>query len=57
MPVEDQAAIDQLMIDIDGTSNKSVIGANAMLAVSLASAKAAAASTDQMLYNLSLIHI
>ena len=51
MPVEDQAAIDQLMIDIDGTSNKSVIGANAMLAVSLASAKAAAASTGQMLYN------
>ena len=51
MPVEDQAVIDQLMIDIDGTSNKSVIGANAMLAVSLASAKAAAASTGQMLYN------
>jgi len=51
MPVEDQAAIDQLMIDIDGTPNKSVIGANAMLAVSLASAKAAAASTGQMLYN------
>ena len=51
IPVEDQAAIDQLMIDIDGTSNKSVIGANAMLAVSLASAKAAAASTGQMLYN------
>ena len=43
MPVDDQAAIDQLMIDIDGTPNKSVIGANAMLAVSLASAKAAAA--------------
>ena len=51
LPVEDQAAIDQLMIDIDGTSNKSVIGANAMLAVSLATAKAAAASTGQMLYN------
>ena len=51
IPVEDQAAIDQLMINIDGTSNKSVIGANAMLAVSLASAKAAAASTGQMLYN------
>ena len=51
MPVEDQAAIDQLMIDIDGTPNKAVIGANAMLAVSLASAKAAAASTGQMLYN------
>ena len=31
MPVEDQAAIDQLMIDIDGTSNKSVIGANSFV--------------------------
>ncbi|MCS5664002.1 MAG: phosphopyruvate hydratase [Flavobacteriales bacterium] len=51
MPVEDQAAIDQLMIDIDGTPNKAVLGANAMLAISLASAKAAAASTGQMLYN------
>lgn len=49
--VEDQAGIDQLMIDIDGTPNKAVIGANAMLAVSLAVSKAAAASTGQMLYN------
>ena len=49
--VEDQAGIDQLMIDIDGTPNKAVIGANAMLAVSLAASKAAAASTGQMLYN------
>jgi enolase len=51
MPVEDQAGIDQLMINIDGTPNKAVIGANAMLAVSLAASKAAAASTGQMLYN------
>jgi enolase len=51
MSVEDQAGIDHLMIDLDGTSNKSVLGANSMLAVSLASAKAAAASTGQMLYN------
>ena len=51
MPVEDQAGIDQLMISIDGTPNKAVIGANAMLAVSLAASKAAAASTGQMLYN------
>ncbi|MDG1849098.1 MAG: phosphopyruvate hydratase [Flavobacteriales bacterium] len=51
MPVEDQAGIDQLMIDIDGTPNKAILGANAMLAISLASAKAAAASTGQMLYN------
>ena len=51
MPVEDQVGIDHMMIDLDGTPNKSVLGANAMLAVSLASAKAAAASTGQMLYN------
>ena len=38
----DQAAIDQLMIDLDGTENKSNFGANAILAVSLANAKAAA---------------
>lgn len=50
-PIEDQAGIDNLMIDIDGTPNKAILGANAMLAVSLASAKAAAASTGQMLYN------
>jgi enolase len=51
MPVEDQVGIDHLMIDIDGTPNKSILGANALLAVSLASAKAAAATTGQMLYN------
>jgi enolase len=51
MSVEDQTGIDHLMIDLDGTPNKSVLGANSMLAVSLASAKAAAASTGQMLYN------
>jgi enolase len=51
LPVEDQAGIDQQMINIDGTPNKAIIGANAMLAVSLATAKAAAASTGQMLYN------
>ena len=38
----DQALIDQLMIDLDGTDNKSRLGANAILAVSLAVAKAAA---------------
>ncbi len=50
-PIEDQAGLDNLMIEIDGTPNKALLGANAMLAVSLASAKAAAASTGQMLYN------
>lgn len=40
--VEDQTGIDQLMIDLDGRHNKSNLGANAILAVSLACAKAAA---------------
>ncbi|MGG2141777.1 phosphopyruvate hydratase [Symbiopectobacterium sp. RP] len=47
---KDQAAIDQVMIDLDGTDNKSNFGANAILAVSLANAKAAAASKGQPLY-------
>ena len=46
----DQAVIDQLMIDLDGTDTKSKIGANAILAVSLAVAKAAAEATGQPLY-------
>ena len=40
--VADQTGIDQLMIELDGTENKSKLGANAMLAVSMAVAKAAA---------------
>ena len=40
--VADQTGIDQLMIELDGTDNKSKLGANAMLAVSMAVAKAAA---------------
>ncbi|MFB6422203.1 MAG: phosphopyruvate hydratase [Candidatus Malihini olakiniferum] len=47
---KDQALIDQIMIDLDGTNNKSNFGANAILAVSLANAKAAAASKGQALY-------
>jgi enolase len=47
---KDQAKIDKLMIDLDGTENKSTFGANAILAVSLAVAKAAAASKGQALY-------
>ncbi|MFR6642849.1 MAG: phosphopyruvate hydratase, partial [Megasphaera sp.] len=42
--------IDKLMIDADGTSDKSRLGANAILAVSLATARAAAASLDIPLY-------
>lgn len=47
---KNQANIDKLMIDSDGTENKSNFGANAILAVSLAVAKAAAASKGMPLY-------
>ncbi len=47
---KDQANIDTIMIELDGTENKSKFGANAILAVSLAAAKAAAASKGQPLY-------
>lgn len=46
----DQATIDQTMIDLDGTNNKSNLGANAILGVSLAVAKAAAAALGVPLY-------
>ncbi|NPT60791.1 phosphopyruvate hydratase [Paraburkholderia elongata] len=46
----DQAGIDQTMIELDGTSTKSSLGANAILAVSLATAHAAAADAGQPLY-------
>jgi len=45
-----QATIDQLMLDADGTPNKGKLGANAILAVSLATARAAAASQKTPLY-------
>ncbi|MEO8360194.1 MAG: phosphopyruvate hydratase [Vicinamibacteria bacterium] len=45
-----QIVVDQLMIECDGTNNKSRLGANAILAVSLATAKAAAASVSLPLY-------
>jgi enolase len=48
--VFEQAYIDQLMIDLDGTSNKAKLGANAILGVSLACAKAAAIELNQPLY-------
>ncbi|MDO9296157.1 phosphopyruvate hydratase [Bradyrhizobium sp.] len=50
MAVEEQVQIDQIMIDLDGTANKSRLGANAILGVSLACAKAAAESFDMPLY-------
>ena len=46
----DQKALDQAMLDADGTENKANLGANAILAVSLAAAKAAAADQGKPLY-------
>ncbi|MFZ4104087.1 MAG: phosphopyruvate hydratase [Sediminibacterium sp.] len=48
--ITSQAAIDQVMIDLDGTPNKSKLGANAILAVSMAVAKAAAEEANLPLY-------
>jgi enolase len=48
--VMDQIAIDEAMIELDGTENKSKLGANAILGVSLAAAKAAAEVSGQSLY-------
>ena len=50
MDPSEQINIDRVMIDLDGTANKSRLGANAILAVSLAAAKAAAAELGQPLY-------
>ena len=50
MNVYDQVAIDKKLIEIDGTENKAKLGANATLGVSLAVAKAAAASLNMSLY-------
>lgn len=50
MYATDQEEIDALLIELDGTPNKSKLGANAILGVSLAVAKAAAEYTDQPLY-------
>ena len=50
MQAEDQSAIDHKMIELDGTPNKSKLGANAILAVSMAAARAAAQSQMTPLY-------
>ena len=50
LPVFDQNLIDQIMIEVDGSNNKGNIGANAILGVSLAAAKAAAAEMRMPLY-------
>ena len=51
MSVYEQAKIDKTLIELDGTDNKAKLGANATLGVSLAVAKAAAASLGMSLYN------
>ncbi len=48
--IHDQAKIDQIMIDLDGTDNKARLGANALLAVSLAAAATAAKFDEVALY-------
>lgn len=50
IPIQDQAAIDKFLIDLDGTPNKGKLGANAILGVSLAAAKAGAAEKGVPLY-------
>ena len=50
LDAEDQAEIDRAMIDLDGSANKNVLGANAILGVSLAVAKAAADARSLPLY-------
>jgi enolase len=50
MSATDQSAIDQKMISLDGTKNKSVLGANSILGVSLATARAASVSANQSLF-------
>ena len=50
MEVSDQAELDARMIEVDGTDNKGAMGANAILGISLAAAKAAAQETGQDLF-------
>ncbi len=50
MDPHDQAALDRAMIELDGTPNKATLGANAILSVSMAAARAAAAETGEPLY-------
>jgi enolase len=50
MEANDQEAVDRRLIELDGTENKGRLGANAILAVSLATAKAAAAAEGQSLF-------
>jgi enolase len=51
VPAMDQSTLDRTMIELDGTPNKSRLGANAILGVSLANARAAAADAGRALYD------
>ena len=51
IPIDDQLKIDNLMIEIDGTANKSKLGANSILSVSLSCLKAAASFNNKFLFN------
>jgi enolase len=55
LDVREQEIIDSLMIELDGTENKSKLGGNAILGVSLACARAAAASTGKQLYEYAVM--
>ena len=57
MDATKQLAIDQAMLDLDGTPNKAKLGANAILGVSLANAHAAAASVGLPLYQIGRAHV
>ena len=50
LDINDQAKIDKILIDLDGTENKKKLGANAILAVSIASCKLAAVEKNIPLY-------
>jgi len=50
VPFEDQAALDRRMVELDGSANKGNLGANALLAISLATARAAARSAGVSLF-------
>ena len=52
-----QEYVDEVMLQVDGTKNKSKLGANAILAVSLANAKAAAAQQQLPLYQIFMVHL
>jgi enolase len=51
----DQAEVDRALIELDGTPNKSKLGANALLAVSLATARAAAAQLEFRSTDISVV--